>query len=77
MSAKEKNSIELLLMDLNFRDWVISPKPETERYWKTWLKNNPDKKAEFLFANELIQNLLRNKTIAIISMLTPSTNSGR
>ena len=57
MSAKEKNSIELLLMDLNFRDWVISPKPETERYWKTWLKNNPNKKAEFLFAKELIQKI--------------------
>ena len=57
MSSKEKNSIELFLMDLNFRDWAISPKPETERYWKTWLKNNPNKKAEFLFAKELIQKI--------------------
>ena len=57
MSIKEGNSIELLLMDLNFRDWVIHPKPETERYWKTWLKNNSDKKEEFFLAKELIQKL--------------------
>ena len=57
MSIKEGNSTELLMMDLNFRDWVIHPKPETERYWKTWLKNNSDKKEEFLLAKELIQKL--------------------
>ncbi len=57
MFAKEKNSSELLLMDLNFRDWVVNPKPETERYWKTWLKNNPEKKEEFLFSKELIQKI--------------------
>jgi transmembrane sensor len=57
MALKSGNSLEFLLMDLNFRDWVIQPKPETERYWKTWLKNNPDKKEDFLLAKELIQKL--------------------
>ncbi len=57
MALKSGNSLESLLMDLNFRDWVIQPKPETERYWKTWLKNNPDKKEDFLLAKELIQKL--------------------
>ena len=57
MALKSGNSLKLLLMDLNFRDWVIQPKPETERYWKTWLKNNPDKKEDFLLAKELIQKL--------------------
>ena len=57
MAFKSENSLELLLMDLNFRDWVIQPKPETERYWKTWLKNNPNKKEDFLLAKELIQKL--------------------
>ena len=57
MAFKSENSLKLLLMDLNFRDWVIQPKPETERYWKTWLKNNPDKKEDFLLAKELIQKL--------------------
>ena len=57
MALKSGNSLESLLMDLNFRDWVIQSKPETERYWKTWLKNNPDKKEDFLLAKELIQKL--------------------
>ena len=39
---------------------------------------DPNFKCGFtVLANELIQILLRNKTKAIISMLTPSTNSGR
>ena len=57
MALKSENSLESLLMDLNFRDWVIQSKPEAERYWKTWLKNNPDKKEDFLLAKELIQKL--------------------
>ena len=57
MVLKSGNSVELLLMDLNFRDWVIQPKPESEHYWKTWLKNYPDKKEDFLLAKELIQKL--------------------
>ena len=57
MAFKNEKSLKLLLMDLNFRDWVIQPKPETKRYWKTWLKNNPDKKEDFLLAKELIQKL--------------------
>ena len=57
MAQKSGNLLESLLMDLTFRDWVIQSKPEAERYWKTWLKNNPDKKEDFLLAKELIQKL--------------------
>ncbi|MAJ51929.1 MAG: hypothetical protein CMB82_10000 [Flammeovirgaceae bacterium] len=57
MVLKGENAVELLLMDLNFRDWVIQPKTESDHYWKTWLKNNPDKKEDLLLAKELIHKL--------------------
>ena len=44
-------------MDLDFRQWVLDPNPESDLFWKAWMKNNPDHVRELLLAKELVLNL--------------------
>ncbi len=45
------------MMDLDFRQWVLDPQPESDLYWKSWMKNNPSQVQELLLAKELLLKL--------------------
>lgn len=45
------------MMDPDFRQWVFDPRPESDLYWKTWIKNNPSQVKELLLAKELLLKL--------------------
>jgi len=44
-------------LDQDFRDWVLCPKKETNRYWKNWIANNPEKSEIIHTAIKLIKAL--------------------
>lgn len=54
---KEHTSPEDFMMDLDFRKWVLEPQPESDLFWKTWMRNNPDQIKALLLAKELILKL--------------------
>jgi transmembrane sensor len=48
---------EDFVLDKEFRDWVMNPDTESNRYWKEWLDNNPKKSDIIKSAIKLIQVL--------------------
>lgn len=44
-------------MDLDFRQWVLDPSPESDLFWNAWIKNNPNHVRELLLAKEIVLNL--------------------
>lgn len=54
---KSFNNIEDFLTDESFRSWVVSPTPELEEYWLSWLSKNQDKKAIADQSKIIIQRL--------------------
>lgn len=47
-------------MDIDFERWVLNPQPQSDLFWKTWMKSNPDHLKELLLAKELILKLEHN-----------------
>ena len=45
------------MMNLGFREWVMNPTKETDLFWETWIKSNPDKNNDLLLAKEIVQKL--------------------
>lgn len=54
---KEYHNVEDLLLDEEFKRWVVNPQPETQQYWSAWLKTHPDKKEMLFLAKEIIQSI--------------------
>lgn len=57
---KEYTSAEQFMMDIDFERWVLNPQPQSDLFWKTWMKSNPDHLKELLLAKELILKLEHN-----------------
>lgn len=45
------------ILDKHFQQWVISPDPESKRFWESWLKAHPGKQQEVLEASAFIQSM--------------------
>lgn len=48
---------EDFVLDKEFRDWVLEPDNESNKYWQEWMETNPDKVDIIKSAIALIQNL--------------------
>jgi transmembrane sensor len=58
MQKEYKNaSFEELIKDESFRGWVIDNDPIKTAFWEKWMLENPDSKANILFAKSFLQNL--------------------
>ncbi len=62
--SKKYTLAEEFMSDEDFRHWVLKPQPESNLFWNTWMKNNPDQVKEILLAKELILKLDFNNTEA-------------
>ena len=40
MNYEEFDLVDFVL-DESFQQWVLSPSPETNRFWEQWQENNP------------------------------------
>ena len=58
MKSKESyTSPEEFMMDEAFRQWVLFPQDELNRFWKTWIDGHPNQVQHMLIAKELILKL--------------------
>lgn len=55
--ANQKISVELLAADEQFQQWVASPTPEREDYWKEWTKEHPEHQSTLADARQLLLHL--------------------
>lgn len=44
-------------MDAYFQDWVRSPNPENNSFWRNWMADNPHKAAEIEEARQILRHL--------------------
>lgn len=49
--------LEDFLADEEFKHWVLTPNPERNEFWKSWLKANPEKTKIVLEAREIILSI--------------------
>ncbi len=55
----------------DFVNWVISPSEESEKYWQSWIINNPLRKSELMEGRTLIEGLVRKeKTLSESEVLS-------
>ncbi|SDF36649.1 FecR family protein [Dyadobacter soli] len=54
MSLHRIFTVEELATDESFRQWVMAPTPELDRYWRQWLQENPDRAGIAARARELV-----------------------
>ncbi|MEM8889604.1 MAG: FecR family protein, partial [Bacteroidota bacterium] len=50
-------SLEELLTDADFRNWVLHPTPESNTFWQAFLQKNPEKTALIEEAKQTIQGI--------------------
>lgn len=50
-------SVNDFVMDENFRAWVWKPNDESNRFWRSWIANHPDKAVEVEEAISLLKKL--------------------
>jgi transmembrane sensor len=50
-------TVEDLVWDLNFRQWVLSPTRESEAAWTDWMENNVDHKKKVEEARQIVLSL--------------------
>ena len=64
MMNKNYNSIEDLLFDKSFRDWILY-RTDTNNFWEEWLKNSPEKSDIVNYAKAILYTLsVRNTEIS-------------
>lgn len=54
MRKYEKYVVKDFIMDDYFRQWVMTPTPESDEFWEYWLKLHPSKKKEVIEARRLL-----------------------
>ncbi|MDB5263214.1 MAG: iron dicitrate transport regulator FecR, partial [Adhaeribacter sp.] len=50
-------TVQDFLMDDYFQNWVLKPDHENETFWRHWLIEHPQQKADILQARELMRSL--------------------
>ncbi len=58
----QNNDIEQLVSDPGFRNWVLQPDEISNRYWNSFVKNNPEKKEYVENARLLVLGLKQPET---------------
>ena len=49
--------VEQFLKDEYFIKWVIDPNPESDHFWKEWIRLNPEKRPVIETARQLVQSI--------------------
>lgn len=65
----KKVTIESLLENQDFINWVKNPNKESNLYWKKWIEENPDKVKDIKVARQLIRDIGFNSAFASINDL--------
>jgi ferric-dicitrate binding protein FerR (iron transport regulator) len=50
-------TVKDFLHDESFRKWTVSPDYETDRFWETWLRENPDRRPTVEQARDIILSI--------------------
>ena len=61
MNYKEFELIDFVL-DESFQQWVSSPTPESDKFWRLWLEENPGKKKVINQAKSVLESIDYKKT---------------
>ena len=56
MKYKQFNEWELA-QDEYFVNWVLRPEEHSDKFWKQFLENNPEKSSDVLLAREIVSNI--------------------
>ena len=56
MDYKNFNLVDFILDDF-FQEWVLNPTPESDKFWKSWLRQNPEKESTVHKARAIMLDL--------------------